>query len=559
MPSTDRHLKSAVLLSVMAIVAIQAGMGLFATYLNRLFYEKYGPFYDSLAYFNSIAEMAAIAESEGRAAALVQTASRSTVFYPWLVFAAFAGKVGLDRSIAVWIQIFASTWMQLALFTYFYRQHRNAALAVILSSTFLGIAALFCFNGGIADFRMDLIQYFFYATSMAVYLVARKAEGRFWWAALGVSIGALCLARATSPIYLTLVFAVLAPIDIVTARGEARNVLIGWCLAAAVAMAVAGWFYLTNLTFLHYYYFVWNLDANAKLPVTQSAEHIIFMFRNVGWWLIGALALRSAIIALAAVNRLGTGELWRINWRALWFGAAPVAYLVLSGAGLNPFVSMLGAAGLVMFLLEPLASGARAIGRSLELVLLTVVLAGVAINATRAVGNHSRDDRVSSWVPCRDGLIRLTRAIEGQMSTGERRDYRYAVAHVGRVTADTVFNVLAFDTKLPVRPRATIVYGAATLSRCYQGVATPVEWGAHAGSSDDEKIAQLVELLTSHCDFFVMSTSDSELPASTTIHQFIPEINRRLLQTQAWRQVTEPLSISPTERVILLRNSARDR
>jgi len=127
------------------------------------------------------------------------------------------------------------------------------------------------------------------------------------------------------------------------------------------------------------------------------------------------------------------------------------------------------------------------------------------------------------------------------------------------VTADTVFNVLAFDAKLPVRPRATIVYGAATLSRCYQGVATPVEWGAHAGSSDDEKIAQLVESLTSHCDFFVMSTSDSELPASPTINQFIPEINRRLLQTQAWRQVTEPLSISPTERVILLRNSARDR
>jgi hypothetical protein len=105
--------------------------------------------------------MNARAQSDGRLAALLQRTYQSTIFYPWLVFAPFAGAINLDRSIGIWVQVFASTLMQFVLFAYFLRAHHDWKVALVSSSVFMGIAALFWFNGGIADFRMDLIQYFF--------------------------------------------------------------------------------------------------------------------------------------------------------------------------------------------------------------------------------------------------------------------------------------------------------------------------------------------------------------------------------------------------------------
>jgi hypothetical protein len=86
---------------IIAIVALQVGLGFYAIALNKLFYANYGPFYDSLAYFNALAEMSAASHAKGSLGALADQIGHSIVFYPWLVFAPFADRVPLDRSIGI--------------------------------------------------------------------------------------------------------------------------------------------------------------------------------------------------------------------------------------------------------------------------------------------------------------------------------------------------------------------------------------------------------------------------------------------------------------------------
>ena len=551
--------KSITLLSLLAILFFQIAVGIYAIYLSRIFYSKYGPFFDSMAYFNGLAEMHARAQSNGHLAALIQRIYRSTVFYPWLAFAPFASAVNLDRSIATWIQVFASAAMQFAVFAYFLRGYRDRIVALASSTVFMGIAALYWFDGGIADFRMDLIQYFFYTAAMALYLIARSAKTRvrLRWTFFGIAVGILCLARATSPVYLVLVAAVLAPVDLFGAVGRRRELLEGWAVAAIAALSVAGWFYVMNWKFLHYYYFVWNSDANAKLPITQSASHIAFALSHVGNWLCAALLLRAAVIVLAGLQQCGAQVLRRANWRPAWFSIAPIGYLVLSGAGLNPFVSIVSIAGLVMFLLEPLVPSPQPIRPPWEYLLATIIFAAMAVNFVGALDNYSREDRVSSWIPRRQGLDDLVRAMTDNVIADRPREYRYAVAHIGSLSADVIFNTLAYDQKLPVKPNGAVVYGVVTLAKCYKGASTQVEWSASEGATDDEKIDRLGNLLNSRCDFLAMADT-SQLPPVAYINRFIPEIYRRTLLSGHWQAITGSLQISPTERIILLKNRSRN-
>ena len=55
---------------VVAIVAFQFMLGLYAVALNALFYTQYGPFYDLLSYDNALARMQLDARSDGIFAAL---------------------------------------------------------------------------------------------------------------------------------------------------------------------------------------------------------------------------------------------------------------------------------------------------------------------------------------------------------------------------------------------------------------------------------------------------------------------------------------------------------
>src|ERR1700720_3289830 len=70
------------IISTLVIVTVQALIGGYATFLNHLFYSKFGPFYDSLGYLNGLARMSAVAKSDGILRSLSDLINTSTVFYP---------------------------------------------------------------------------------------------------------------------------------------------------------------------------------------------------------------------------------------------------------------------------------------------------------------------------------------------------------------------------------------------------------------------------------------------------------------------------------------------
>src|SRR5204863_3984303 len=121
-----------------------------------------------------------------------------------------------------------------------------------------------------------LLQYFLLAAVLATYLIARQTSGIGWWALLGLNLGLLCLGRATSPVYVVPIVLVLSIADAITGAAKARVVLLRWALAGITAAAVAGWFYIVNFNLLHFYYVIWNPDANARLPIMQSSQHLRF-------------------------------------------------------------------------------------------------------------------------------------------------------------------------------------------------------------------------------------------------------------------------------------------
>ena len=389
-------------LGLIFVVAFQFLLGLYAVSLNSLFYAHYGPFYNSMAYDNGLARMQIGAQRDGTLTTLWRTILSSTIVYPWVLFAPFA-KFGIaSRAVGVWIQIFAATWMQLTLFFYFLKlRSRTWVKSFAFSSAFILIAAAFDSNGGLSDFRMDLLQYLLLVTVMANYLIARKLRSLRWWALLGLTTGLLCLGRATSPVYIVPIFVVCATADLIAGGKDRRQFLIGWLLAGAVAILVAGWFFIVNYDHLYYYYVIWNPDANARLPLSKSFTHIKFAVNHIGIPLLAVLVLIALHAATQAFGAFRDGVKRHLNWRPLLFSAVPLGYLVASGAGLNPFVSIAGVGGLMIFLLDPFDVSTPSTGMRSRLLAGALIFA-CCVNAIHGVAKNS--SQAPTWILRQEGI-----------------------------------------------------------------------------------------------------------------------------------------------------------
>ena len=548
------------LAAITGLLCFQFALGLYASSLNSLFYARFGPFHDSVAYLNQLTELYMRAQQDGIWGALQGAFdSGSTVFLPWLIYAPISYLVGLQRSAGVWIQIIAATYMQLTLFFY-YRLVRGwpAWVSLPLSAAFVMIAATFAFNGGLSDFRLDLLQYFLFTAMMTTYLIAHNRQTNGWWIAFGCTVGALCLGRATSPVYLALLVLVLLPFDLIHGAARWRAVLFRWMLAGLVTIAIAGMFYVTKFSVLYYYYFVWNIDANAQLPLYLSAAHLRFAFNHVGTPLLITMIIFSIAVVAVHVSATGLNAIRRINWRPLLFSAAPLGYLVFSGAGLNPFVSMTGIGGALFFLLDPISGRWPGAPRTLLLGLVACLCVGGLANASAGVANHRDDHRVATWIPRQAGLAELMRRITTAIPRDKSRLYQYALVHEGSVNRSVLFNTSVYDWHIAPASRRTLSIGKAQLESVpMPGFAVEVEWKQLPGSSDEERMSGLVDRVNAEADFFIMAADGTQLIESTYISRFVREINRRVLASGNWEQMGDVITICPIENVILMRNSRR--
>jgi hypothetical protein len=539
-------------------------LGVFAYALQELFYSRFAGFYDSMSYYGTLAHTHALVDRSGPFGALAAASRHSTVFLPWLEAVLIHPFVPVRRWVGIVIQL---PWILLfALVTYAYHRTIGGSarrLAVVLAVTSIGFAGMYNYNGGLPDFRMDLLQAVFFGTIATWFLLARQTGTMVAWAVLGVLIGLGCLTRATLPLHLLLFFLPVAAVDLVIAS-RGRWTLAGrYAIAVAVGLAISGPFYLVNFDHLYYYYVIWNTDANAGLPVAESFRHVYFALEHIGNFLIAGL-LAFAAMRVAAVWRRGA----RLNWRALWAGIAPLAYLVLSGSGLNPFVGMVAVPGIVLFLACPLipprpegdASSARAPGRWPLLAPLGAMVLGCALILT-AIGGVTRTvSGVSPWIPEAAGIEAVAEAILANLPqvAGDPARTNVAVSFSGGTSFGSIGDVLVYSKGYEaVQPHCSALWGH-TICAVKLAPVAQAEWDELAGRSEDEKLCTIAMEANAKVDILIVPSSGMELHG-LLINGLQEELKALLYQEGRWREIARDIRINDGEKVDILLNVGRTR
>jgi hypothetical protein len=537
------------------IVLAVAALGYFCVYLNHEFYRHHGPFYDSMGYDEQLMQLMLAARASGPLSVL-SGSMHSTVLLPWIQAVLLAPLFYPSRAVGTWIQVSWIMVTALVGYWYFLRVARyGRAAAVGCALMFYFVSCTFYWNGGLSDFRMDYLQYVLFGLGFYVYSLAREDGRMLGWAAWGGAIALACLARATTPVYVVLVYAPFFLVDLWRQRAAMTGVTLRYATAGLSCMALSGWFYWANWQYLHYYYFIWNTDANAKLPLSQSWRHLANVGEHLG---LVAAAACTAIFAFSIFAWATGGRRGRWNLRALWCGIAPVGYLILSGAGLNPFVSEVAVFGLTLFLLAPITAAEAAPlsklrGGAIGAALLAVAAFG--IDAGLKTHTNDPDHVVATWVPARASLDHISRCIISDLRKrppGEERSF--AALFTGAMSTDELTNTLVFDGSWPVELRpdgglAVSVEGS-TLSPSHFQVGqavTPTQWAALPGADDTAKIELAAREQAAKSDYFIVASADSKLPSYVTIDLYTDRIAAKLADDVYLRPLCRHVSMSETE------------
>lgn len=546
--------RAGVFLDLALLLFVTALIALYAVALNAIFYTEFGPFYDSLSYLNRMAHIMTVSAGEGIVAGIRAAAVDDTVFLPFVEAALLASFSKPARWHAVLIQF---PWIAAYVVSgYFYFRccaAQRAVPAICLSISLICFSAVVVFNGGLADFRMDLLQAVTFGTSIALYLIAREKLLLSLWLLFGLAVAICCLCRATAPVYMVLVFGPLFLLDIVGPRRA--ELLKGIMIGVATASVLSGWFFVLNFDRLYYYYFVWNPDANAHLPIRQSAMHIDFVRHAIGRP-IGLVLLLGLVLGLANAR-------WRslqLNWRALWAGIVPVSYLVLSGSGLNPFVSMVSIPGIMLFLLAPLKSSEGPRFRWLDQrVVAAAAMLASAVSLSAGIANHRTG--VSEWVPSGRALREIAGLIVNDAAAGgELRSYSFAAAYSGALDARVIANVLVFDNGFTIDGKTCLSNGVSRFESVTLGLSSLTEWKAIGGASDEEKLNSLAERIVSSADFIILVDPSTPPIAHkhTPVNPLTGRLNELILSHGAdLKRLGGPIAVSRIEKVHVYRNHSR--
>jgi hypothetical protein len=549
---------------VVGLVCI--GLGLVAVGWNAGVYRHRQPIYDSMSYYSKLHRTMSTARNEGLLRAVEQNCrSSNTVAMPFLIGSLLGLFFEPSRAIGVWIQVAELTWMAISLVVYFRVVRRTSAgNATLLALPFTLMACLYYDNGGLSDFRMDLSLLLMYASTCLWYLIAHASrKPRDYWI-LGAVAGMAILFRATAPVYLLASLGPIAAIDWL--RDDRRNELLaGWARSLAAALAMGGWFYLVNFQYLHYYYVVWNSDANAQLPLAQSVRHVEFAAKHVGnvvaIWFAAAYAIvltQRKLLRLWRQPRRGLALAGSLaDLRPLWMGLSPLVFLVFSGAGENRFVSMPAAFGLLLAALIPLARqgllpkpGWRTAAWG------AVTAASFAAALLQGYQRHQpgKFDSMSAHRTVVQAIVDDARRL-GQPHA------RYAALHLHELNTTSLQNVLLFD--MP----GTRTHVARTICQDVQLMPQQVffqpadaDWRQVPGKDDRQKESHLVKIAGETVDYLIVPAKESLPRIQDHVSHFV--INRHLrrlrddlIASGDWVPITGPIVNGPWETVEVWRNS----
>jgi hypothetical protein len=544
------------LLPIVALLFSCTLVGLWAVNANTLVYQHRAPFYDSMSYWERMHQVMSAAQvGDWSHAGKLACVKASTVTMPFLISMVASFFFEPTRSVGIWIQVFELAILVTSIW-YFLRYVRALSpwSAFAFAFAFLLCRCLYRDTGGLSDFRMDLSLFLMFGSTCCWYLIAVTTRHRMHFILLGLIAGMCCLFRATAPVYLFIGLAPLAVFDLI--KSQHRTALIkGFGISLFCWAVTCLWFYIINFEYLYYYYVVWNTDAQAKLSLTDSARHIVFTVRHVGAptliYIIGLCFLRT---------KTAGAPPWYMDhflWKAAWIGWGPVLFLVVTGAGLNPYVCMPAVAGIVLACIV-VASQSVWQARSAT-PWNTLALASTCMVVAMWMGwtrHHDRDDQTLS------AHLQILQTIEKDAEQYNREYVRFGVTYEKDLSTASLDNTLRFDC-----PKGRVEGNALYLDQiltsddrtfCLPAV---VNWTSTPGENDADKVNHLVAMATRNIDYLIIPDEASadfiSKMQSAVVNKKIKLIRQQIISSADWQPIGPLVKITPVESAMVYRNQPR--
>ncbi len=547
-------------LSFLAAVLISVVAGCVAAGLNAWLMQQQQPVYDSLSYLDRMHRVMSLADRDGVAAGARHAVTGNTVCLPYLIAVLLSPCLAPARWIGTAIQAAGLLIFLVGLDGLLWRSgvHRAGAriLAMLASQS---LAVMLFTNGGMGDFRMDFSLMLGYGITLSGMSGAlRECDARkrwllFFWT--GIAAGATCLVRGTAPVYLVAAAAPVCAWHLYVSRRSPvsmRRIIAGMIILMGTAVVVAGWFYWINLEYLRYYYLVWNTDANARLPWSESIRHVQMVGRAAG---APALVGGMFVAGLFGMWQKKTSDrrffpggatAGGIVGEFAWYATVPVAMLVAGGAGLNPFVSMPSVIALYVAVAILTGCVADNLSRGRTVVLWTVVILAVGGAVARGIKKHGwpKEQFMAAHQLALDAML-----VDARQSGLQH--IRFGSLSVKGVHTDSLWSVIQYDRRDSVFEGESGFMDGRRIEPARLFMRPSVaDWEQVPGADDLAKYEWLLQRLPGDIDFLVLPDEATamaihESPSPDQINRHLPALRKKILDEIPLRSVAE-LS-SPTE------------
>ena len=543
-------------------------MGLYCCELNRQLYQHQSPAYDSLSYNEKLFRVMTISQNQGLDESISDACfSGNTNCLPFVIAAVVAPVVQPSRMVGIWIQAGLLFLFLASLFNYLTNiRELSSSSALAGCLVYLAANCVFLEDGGLSDFRMDFALFLGLALTSTWYLSSMERPSDWKFICLGASAAVCCLFRATAPVYLLFSLGPLIAANLLVAPNRAIK-LRGIAIAATVTVILAGWFFIFNFEYLKYYYFDWNTDANAKLPLSRALRHFKRAHQSVGepallllicWWfavLIRILPKQSLIKWL--VDSIRDRD---IDFRIGWLAIAAVVMMVARRAGLNPFVCMPAVFGMVLFFTLPCLRQIDKLSDSgLTRWCWAVLLICIGIAGARGWHRHAPNDF--------NNMSANHRVIDMMISDAQlnnKKELSYGTVQITDFDSNVLYSVLLFDRKNSQPHLNGVVVDGVDVQRL-QTFSKPAQfdWAQLDGETDEAKIAGMIREANAKIDYLIVpdEASAKSIPLKVTnveINKHLTRIRELITNNQSWAMIKSRIQIDENEFVEIYRNMDRN-
>jgi hypothetical protein len=240
--------------------------------------------------------------------------------------------------------------------------------------------------------------------------------------------------------------------------------------------------------------------------------------------------------------------------KALAVGIVPVAFLVLRGAGLNPFVSMPGAFGVLLFLLVCASWGLRAPSPAVRWLVVLLALTTACASAVAGVVSFGLPPSSTGDI---NGYLTLAERMEQDARLHGKQKVRPCIITIGAFTGRGLMSVMLFDGGYQLLDGLELAKNKIVFNMDWQfyDPSSIVEWNGLPVQGESERIKYLAQQAQYNMTYLIA-------PDDTTLEHlprlYINTVSRQLrdaiLAGGTWERVGSDIQLSPQERFYVYAN-----